>query len=128
MSNLPANIQSMRMGEVDLSNPEFSGWLYKQSAWMKQWRRRHFVLKGARLFYCVNQGDTPHGEIDLKTAVTVMSADDKAGRPHSIEIRLPNTSFLLSAESDQQRSDWISALGRAIVRSGNMYDDENPDA
>ena len=55
----------------------------------------------------------------------MMSADDKAQRANAIEIRMPETSFLLVAGSEQERSDWISALGRAIVRSGKMMlDDE----
>ena len=28
---------------------EFSGWLTKQSAWLKEWRRRWFKLVGSRL-------------------------------------------------------------------------------
>jgi hypothetical protein len=53
-----------------------------------------------------------------------MSADEKAMQSHALEIRMKATSFLLVANNDQNRSDWISALGRAIVKSGAMYTDE----
>ena len=29
----------------DCSNPTNQGWLTKQSAWLKDWRRRYFTLK-----------------------------------------------------------------------------------
>ena len=28
-----------------------SSWLTKQSAWLKDWRRRYFILKGSKLFF-----------------------------------------------------------------------------
>lgn len=47
---------------VDLSNPQFSGFLTKQSMnsvyvlnalgmWLKDWRKRYFVLKGNKLYF-----------------------------------------------------------------------------
>ena len=38
-------------GQYDCNNPEFSGYLTKQSAWLKDWRRRYFILKGSKLFF-----------------------------------------------------------------------------
>ncbi len=35
----------------DTSNPDFSGWLSKQSVWLKDWRQRWFILKGPKLFF-----------------------------------------------------------------------------
>jgi hypothetical protein len=28
-----------------------TGWLTKQSSWLKEWRRRYFILKGSKLFF-----------------------------------------------------------------------------
>jgi hypothetical protein len=28
-----------------------AGWLTKQSSWLKDWRRRYFILKGSKLFF-----------------------------------------------------------------------------
>jgi hypothetical protein len=68
MKNIPQRIQSAKLGERDLENPDFKGWLDKQSLWLKQWRRRYFILKGKMLYYCVNEKSAPHGEIDLSEA------------------------------------------------------------
>ena len=43
----------------DTSNPDFSGWLFKQSVWLKDWRQRWFILKGPKLFFAkVGVGQT----------------------------------------------------------------------
>ena len=35
----------------DCNNPDHLGWLRKESAWLKDWRPRFFVLKGSNLFF-----------------------------------------------------------------------------
>jgi hypothetical protein len=35
----------------DCNTPDFTGYLTKQSAWLKDWRRRFFILKGSKLFF-----------------------------------------------------------------------------
>lgn len=35
----------------DCNNPDHAGWLRKESAWLKDWRPRFFVLKGSNLFF-----------------------------------------------------------------------------
>ena len=40
----------------DTNNPDFEGWLTKQSAWLKDWRRRYFILKGSKLFFARVRG------------------------------------------------------------------------
>lgn len=39
------------MDNVDLSNPDFHGFLTKRSQWLKDWRQRYFVLKGILQFH-----------------------------------------------------------------------------
>ena len=69
------------MAEVpDLSNPDFKGYLTKQSAWLKEWRKRYFVLKANQLFFMKTPSSAPHGTIDLKECLTVKSAEEKTGK------------------------------------------------
>ncbi len=63
----------------------------------KDWRRRFFILKGARLFFAKSPHDAPHGMIDLSRCTTVKSADLKAHKKHSFEISTPETTYLLYA-------------------------------
>jgi hypothetical protein len=66
--------------KVDMSNPDFEGYLTKQSAWLKEWRKRYFVLKENQLHFCKGQDASPHGTIDLKECLTVKSAEEKTGK------------------------------------------------
>jgi hypothetical protein len=63
----------------ETANAGTEGWMTKQSAWLKDWRRRFFILKGSKLFFAKGELSAPHGMIDLSTCMTVKSAELKAG-------------------------------------------------
>lgn len=105
----------------DTNNSEFEGYLTKQSLWLRDWRRRYFILKGARLFFAKTPHDSPHGMIDLSRCTTVKSADLKAHKKHSFEISTPETTYLLYADDEKTKDDWIGSVGRAIVRCSSTY-------
>mmetsp|Transcript_24177 Transcript_24177/g.54541 ORF Transcript_24177/g.54541 Transcript_24177/m.54541 type:complete len:133 (+) Transcript_24177:74-472(+) len=111
--------------KFDCSNPEFQGWLTKQSAWIKDWRRRYFMLKGSKLFFAKKVGGKPHGMIDLAHCMTVKSAELKAKKRHALEVSTPETTFLMFADSEKEKDDWIGAIGRAIVRCSSTYTNED---
>ena len=101
------------------------GELTKQSTWLKDWRRRHFVLKGSMLFFSKQRGSTPHGAIDLSKCMTVKSAAYKAGKAYALEVSTPDTTYFMFADSDKIKDDWIGAIGRAIVRCSATYTNED---
>jgi len=105
----------------DTDNAEYEGFLTKQSMWLKDWRRRFFLLKGSKLFYCSNEYSTPHGMIDLALCTTVKSADLKSRKRNSFEISTPETTYLLYADTEQEKDDWIGRVGKAIVRCSSTY-------
>mmetsp|Transcript_6587 Transcript_6587/g.18419 ORF Transcript_6587/g.18419 Transcript_6587/m.18419 type:complete len:212 (-) Transcript_6587:236-871(-) len=107
----------------DASNAEYEGWLTKQSAWLKEWRRRYFILKGSKLFFAKNEYGAPHGMMDLAHCTTVKSADLKSKKRHSFEISTPETQYLLYADTEGQKDDWIGRVGKAIVRCSRTYYD-----
>ena len=39
-----------------------TGWLTKQSSWLKEWRRRYFILKGSKLFFAKVREGKGEGE------------------------------------------------------------------
>ncbi|KAK8829672.1 hypothetical protein WA556_005588 [Blastocystis sp. ATCC 50177/Nand II] len=100
---------------VDLSHPQFSGYLTKRSSWLKEWRRRYFVLKGDKLYFAKNVNVPPHGVIDLSQCQTVKGADDQTHKKHSIEVATSKESFYMYAESEKDKNEWIGAIGRALV-------------
>jgi len=86
---------------------EYEGWLTKQSMWLKDWRRRYVILKGNKLFFAKNEYQAPHGMIDLAHCTTVKSADWKSKKRHSFEISTPEITYLLYADTESEKDDWI---------------------
>lgn len=103
------------------TNPEHEGWLTKQSMWLKDWRRRYFILCGSKLFFAKDPYAAPHGMMDLGTATTVKSADIKSGKNNSFEISTHEHMYFMYADSEKEKDDWIGSVGRAIVRSSGTF-------
>jgi hypothetical protein len=59
--------------------------------------------------------------IDLAHCTTVKSADLKSGKRHSFEISTPELTYLLYADTEQEKDDWIGRVGKAIVRCSSTY-------
>lgn len=59
--------------------------------------------------------------IDLAICTTVKSADMKARKKNSFEISTPDTTYLLYADTEKEKDDWIGSVGRSIVRCSNTY-------
>ena len=64
------------MSVVDVGEPERSGWLTKQGAIVKSWKRRYFVLKDGFLYYFKSENaESPQGVIEV-----VRRAERERGR------------------------------------------------
>jgi hypothetical protein len=85
-------------------------------------------LKGSKLFFGKNEYSSPHGMIDLAHCTTVKSADLKSKKRHSFEISTPELTFLLYADTEQEKDDWIGRVGKAIVRCSSTYYNNNSGA
>lgn len=59
--------------------------------------------------------------MDLSICTTVKSADLKSGKRHSFEISTPDTCYLLYADTEAEKDDWIGRVGKAIVRCSRTY-------
>jgi len=78
-------------------------------------------LKGSKLFFAKNEYSAPHGMMDLAQCTTVKSADLKSKKRHSFEISTPETTYLLYADTETEKDDWIGRVGKAIVRCSRTY-------
>ncbi|KAL9191497.1 hypothetical protein ACHAXT_001203 [Thalassiosira profunda] len=102
----------------DTANSEFEGYLTKQS-----------MIGAGGSSYSRDRGcslrktpyEAPHGMIDLSRCTTVKSADLKSHKKHSFEISTPETTYLLYADDEKAKDDWIGSVGRAIVRCSSTY-------
>eukprot|EP00752_Nemacystus_decipiens_P003186 g2948.t1 len=109
----------------DCNNPDHLGWLRKESAWLKDWRPRFFVLKGSNLFFAKSEYETPHGRIDLSSCMTVKSAEQKTSKRNALEVSTHDTTYFMYANTEKEKDDWIGAIGRAIVQASSTYQGDN---
>ena len=59
--------------------------------------------------------------IDLVHCMTVKSAEIKAKKRNALEVSTHDTTFLMFADTEKDKDDWIGAIGRAIVRCSSTY-------
>ena len=102
------------------------GFMVKQSMFMKEWRQRWFVLTPQYLCSFKNQGEyrNPTEFIRLGDCQTVKSAEDISGKENSICVQTPERAFLLIARTPEEKEQWISRIGRQMVRRAVLVDDE----
>lgn len=72
-------------------------------------------------FTLVNALEVPHGMIDLAHCTTVKSANLKSHKVNSFEISTPDRTYLLYADTEKEKDDWIGCVGRSIVRCSSTY-------
>eukprot|EP00696_Hemimastix_kukwesjijk_P004909 gnl/Hemi2/16278_TR5413_c0_g1_i1.p1 gnl/Hemi2/16278_TR5413_c0_g1~~gnl/Hemi2/16278_TR5413_c0_g1_i1.p1 ORF type:complete len:122 (+),score=26.63 gnl/Hemi2/16278_TR5413_c0_g1_i1:74-439(+) len=116
----------MQPVSYDYSSPDKDGFLTKQSMYLKQWRRRRFILKGNQLFVFkptarVSNTQPPHDVIDLSQARGVKGAEEKCSKANSFQLTTPQATYYMYADSEQEKQEWISALGRVIVHNSRMF-------
>lgn len=121
----PPYIDPATGDKFDSNNPTTEGWLTKQSEWMKDWRRRYFILKGAKLFFAKSETGAPHGMIDLSTCMTVKSAELKAGKKNAIDVSTRGQTYYMYADTEKEKDEWIGAIGRSIVQASTTFTNDD---
>ena len=79
------------------------------------------------MYFSKDTTDEPHGIIDLKDCLTVKSAEEKSGKPHSFEVATPEHTYYMFADDEASKDEWIGAIGKAIVRYSRSYRPEEVD-
>ena len=104
---------------VDVSNIRKEGWVMKESAMIRSYRKRWLVLTPEHLYTFKQERryDSPTEEIDLKLCGTVKSADDLTNRQFTFTVQVPDRNFFLMAATDAERNEWVAAIGRATTES-----------
>ena len=89
--------------------PAHAGFLSKRSEWLRIWRKRYFQLYvgagGPRLYYRTDAESPPHGMIDLRSCLTVKTADEKTGKQHSFEVATGEQVFFMCADTAAQKDE-----------------------
>jgi len=117
--------------KFEIKNPAKEGYLEKQSRHLKRWKRRWFVLQDSTLYSFKKERvyDSPTEIIDLRVFSSVKSSEDYTNRTHSFDVYSADMVFSMVASSENEKEDWIRAIGRAIVisRTKNWQEEAGDD-
>ncbi|XP_074267161.1 pleckstrin homology domain-containing protein 1-like [Silene latifolia] len=102
-------------------DPERVGWLSKQGEYLKFWRRRWFVLKQGKMVWFMNPSDVtstavPRGVFHVDRCQVVTSAVDDIHKDYSLKMYIDGFPTYLVAESEKEKDEWVSSIGRVIVQ------------
>eukprot|EP00735_Rhodelphis_limneticus_P008517 TRINITY_DN2155_c0_g1::TRINITY_DN2155_c0_g1_i1::g.12753::m.12753 TRINITY_DN2155_c0_g1::TRINITY_DN2155_c0_g1_i1::g.12753 ORF type:complete len:456 (-),score=146.91,sp/P54644/KRAC_DICDI/44.54/1e-132,Pkinase/PF00069.20/1.9e-75,Pkinase_Tyr/PF07714.12/9.4e-36,PH/PF00169.24/1.3e-23,PH_11/PF15413.1/1.1e-08,PH_3/PF14593.1/1e-05,PH_3/PF14593.1/1.6e+02,Kinase-like/PF14531.1/19,Kinase-like/PF14531.1/3.4e-05,Pkinase_C/PF00433.19/1.4e-05,PH_9/PF15410.1/9.9e-05,PH_9/PF15410.1/4.6e+03,PH_8/PF15409.1/0.00068,PH len=94
-----------------IKNAQLEGWLTKQGAVVKNWKRRWFVLKDKQLYYFKKPSDLePKGTVNLED-VTIAHATHATKRQHCFGIYHPGRrSYFLQADTQDDMLLWVNAI------------------
>ena len=62
------------------------------------------------------QSSIPRGVIDVHRCLSVKGAEDVINKAHAFELSTYSETMFFIADSDKEKEEWISSVGRAIVR------------
>ena len=97
-----------------------SGFLLKQSKYLRQWKQRWIVLSNQYLCSYETQGghmgSAPTEYLLLRDCTTVKSADEETGKEHSFKVESSERTFYLTAGSAAEKESWIGVIGRQMIR------------
>ncbi|CAH1795633.1 unnamed protein product [Owenia fusiformis] len=107
-----------------------SGWLKKQGGVVKSWKERFFIIKGGYMTYYAKEDDSKKlGSIELigNRVVEVPSSNNGDDPPRFLfeiisgegqgKMASNHETYLLWAETDQERKDWMKAIRRVMYAS-----------
>jgi len=105
---------------VTTSTATHSGYLERPEGPFKIYKKRFFELRGSTLFYFTSAAEAPQGATGANGALIVSGAELKAlepgaasGRPFAFGLKQAvgsNRMYIMNAESEQARIDWLSTL------------------
>merc|ERR1711934_577530 len=101
------------------------GFLDKQSRYLKSWRKRYVILIKTHLLTFkdnMNRG-APTEIIPINNCCTVKSADDELNVKNTFKVLVQDRTFYFMGADNSDKESWIGALGKAMIKSSVLIDD-----
>lgn len=94
----------------DEENVFKQGWLVKEGRIHKNWKKRWFILRGAKLAYHTAQTRKLKGTLDLETCLVRQGT-----RPNMLELVTEGRKLYFAAESERETQEWLLAIQNKIA-------------
>ena len=109
---------------MELKDIVHQGWLYKESRFLKKWRkyifsyiRRWVVITrtSVKTYDTQDMQKTPTEEIPMSLCRGVKSAEDYTKKQYSFLLDIGHTKFYFHAENSNQKEKWIGTLSNQKI-------------
>jgi hypothetical protein len=124
-----SNLSKIDRGIASLNFPERQGYLTKQGSFIKNWKRRLFLLQNGLLLYYNDANDyplKPQGIVPVSEECSVqrVTLPDVVG--FAIELYHPSLDcYLMCADTAEERDAWIDDLNKTIDSMIALQDERN---
>jgi len=93
----------------------FEGWVWKQSRYLKRWRRRWLILTRNGLLSLKDVGGVkPTEKIDASVVQSVYSADEEVQRAACFCIASSRRNFFIVCDDEAQKAQWIRLVSQTF--------------
>ena len=95
----------------------FKGWLFKESRFMKKWRRRYAVITKNHFYTYADDRMTssPTEILIFRHFDSVSSSEDKTNKYNSFMVVYQGTPFSFYCDSFEEKTKWIKLMAKRIV-------------
>jgi len=124
-----SNLSQIDRGIASINFPERQGYLTKQGSFIKNWKRRLFLLQNGLLLYYNDANDyplKPQGIVPVSEECSVQKVTLPDVLGFAIELYHPSLDcYLMCADTAEERDAWIEDLNKTINSMIALQDERN---
>ena len=108
-----------------MSSTEFKlkGWVFKQSRFLKQWRKRYCVLTQDSILTFKNENINEKATeiLKIKLCNGVKSAEDETKKQFSFRVDYSGEFFYFYVNSQLEKDKWVGLISKQIIAPNCKY-------
>jgi hypothetical protein len=124
-----SKLSQIDRGIASMTFPERQGFLLKQGSFIKNWKRRLFLLQNGILLYYNDSTDyplKPQGIVPITEECSVQKIQIPDVMGYSIELYHPSLDcYLMSADTAEERDAWLDDINLTINSMIALQDERN---
>eukprot|EP00761_Pharyngomonas_kirbyi_P014269 gb/GECH01014299.1/.p1 GENE.gb/GECH01014299.1/~~gb/GECH01014299.1/.p1 ORF type:complete len:778 (+),score=248.19 gb/GECH01014299.1/:1-2334(+) len=102
------------VGAADIAYPDKAGWITKQGARVRNWRKRYFILKDNYLFYYGDEkASEPKGFLRLDDCEVDEVPKEESKKDFAFKVACAGRTLYAFTASQQETTAWIFAIRKA---------------
>merc|ERR1711939_363633 len=114
---------------MELSDIVYQDWVWKESRFLKRWRKRWACVTHTHLYTFESQDlkAKPTEIITLRMCKGVKSAEDDTKKENSFRVDFVGNTFFFQAETAEKKEKWIGVISKQMI-SPNIINHDDSDS